>query len=63
MLTSVNNLFNKKYNFFCLSSTVMFTANMFLNTTVPSKIAERVYMSLDNGFTFYAGFQNVHGKN
>ena len=63
MLTGVNNLFNQKYNFFCLSSTVMFTANMFLNTTVPSKIAERLYMSLDNGFTFYAGFHNVHGKN
>ena len=63
MLTGVNNLFNQKYNFFCLSSTVMFSANMFLNTTVPSKIAERVYISLDSGFTLYTGFQNVHSKN
>ena len=63
MLTGANNLFNQKYNFFCLSSTEMFTANMFLNTTGPSKIVERVYINLDSGFTLHTGFQNVHGKN
>lgn len=59
MLISVNVLFQSKYIFFCISSTVIFTAKLKTKTTIPNKIVERLSVSLDSAFIFYAGFQNV----